>query len=115
MTLPGPTPDFPPTGARGRLAAAVAEAVDAVGGARRSGGPGVEVATQHRNGKVVGVQLAEKQVLVQVTAERLPLPLLVEQVRAAAARVLSDQGDSRPVVVTVDDLNVDRLPSGRIQ
>ncbi len=52
-----PRPPLDP-GQRGRLALAVAAAVDAVGGVRRTGGQGVEVATQYPGGRVLGIRLA---------------------------------------------------------
>ena len=52
---PGPAPRPPvDPGRRGRLALAVAAAVDSVGGVRRTGGPGVEVATQYPGGRALG-------------------------------------------------------------
>jgi hypothetical protein len=100
-------------GRRGQLATAVAAAVDAVAGARRTGGDGVEVATQYPGGRALGVQLQDRAVVVHVVAERLPLEVMVEEVRAAAVGALRAAGDHRAVVVAVDDLDLDRLPGGR--
>ncbi len=99
-----------PGSARVRLASSLATAVDAVAGVRRSGGSGVEVATQHRGGQIVGVRLAEREVTVQVVAERLPLAPLADEVGAAARAVLRAGGDERPVRVVVDDLDLTWLP-----
>ena len=101
-----------PDSARVRLASSLATAVDAVTGVRRSGGSGVEVSTQHRGGRIVGVRLAEHEVTVQVVAERLPLASLADKVGAAARAVLRAGGDERPVRVVVDDLDLTRLPRG---
>ncbi len=100
----------PPVGTRAQLAGAVAAAVDAVTGVRRSGGSGVEVATQYRGGRVLGVALGDSTVAVHVVAERLPLPALIAQVRTSARAALRAAGDPRPVSVSVDDLDVDVLP-----
>jgi hypothetical protein len=99
-----------PIGSRGRLALAVAAAVDAVKGVRRpddaSFGPG----TQYAGGKVAGIRLADDEIWVHVIAERLPLDPLVEAVRAAALTACRAAGDERPVQVAVDELDVARLP-----
>ena len=65
-------------GRRGRLALAVAAAVDTVVGVRRTGGPGVEVATQYPGGRVVGVRLGPDEVTVHIIAERLPLDTVAD-------------------------------------
>ena len=97
-------------GRRGRLALAVAAAVDAVGGVRRTGGPGVEVATQYPGGRVLGVRLGADEVTVHIVAERLPLDAVADAVRFAASSALARLGDSRAVAVSVDDLDVASLP-----
>jgi hypothetical protein len=115
-TPPGPTTPGPPPGPpadpgrRGRLALAVAAAVDTVAGVRRTGGQGVEVATQYPGGRALGVRLGADGVTVHVIAERLPLDVLAESVRLAARSALAALGDSRAVAVSVDDLDVASLP-----
>ena len=115
MTPPGP-PDNPgpdpaePDSARGRLAWSVAAAVDQVSGVRRTGSPGVEVSTQYRDGRVLGVKLGETEVAVHVVAERLPLEPLISAVRDAARNALGAASDGRDLRVRVDDLDVRRLP-----
>ena len=99
-------------GRRGRLALAVAAAVDTVGGVRRTGGPGVEVATQYPGGRVLGVRLGADEVTVHIIAERLPLDAVADAVRLAARSALAGLGDSRAVAVSVDDLDVASLPGG---
>ena len=99
-----------PDSARAQLARSLAMAVDAVAGVRRSFGSGVEVATQYRGGRIAGVRLTEREVTVQVVAERLPLGPLADTVGAAARAVLQSVGDDRPVRVVVDDLDVTWLP-----
>jgi hypothetical protein len=106
-----PRPPLDP-GQRGRLALAVAAEVDTVGGVRRTGGQGVEVATQYPGGRVLGVLLGPDEVSVHVIAERLPLDVLAEAVRFAARSALAAHGDSRAVAVSVDDLDVASLPGG---
>jgi hypothetical protein len=118
VTPPQPTdtsaPQDPiPVSGRGLLAGSVAAAVDRVAKVRRSGGSGVEVSTQYRGGRVLGVALRETEVVVQVTAEALPLEPLVAAVRAAALKALRSLSDSRDVRVVVDDLDVNRLPRRR--
>ena len=108
---PAPRPPVDP-GRRGRLALAVAAEVDTVGGVRRTGGPGVEVATQYPGGRVLGVRLGADEVTVHIIAERLPLDMLAEAVRFAARSALAAHGDRRAVVVRVDDLDVMSLPGG---
>ena len=101
MTPPPPTdaprPQDLRTSASGRglLAEAVAAAVDQVPNVRRSGGSGVEVSTQYRGGRALGVALGNTEIVVHVTAEGLPLEPLVVAVRAAAlARVAVALGRS---------------------
>lgn len=102
-------PALPDTN-RARLAWSLAVAVDGVAGARRCGGSGVEVSTQYRGGRILGVGLADEEVTVQVIGERLPLGPLTDEVRAAAGAVLRAAGDDRPIRVVVDDLDVTCLP-----
>ena len=113
---PMPRPSMPRApvdpGRRGRLALAIAVAVDSVGGVRRTGGPGVEVATQYPGGRVLGVRLGADEVTVHIIAERLPLDAVADAVRLAARSALSGLGDSRAVAVSVDDLDVASLPGG---
>jgi hypothetical protein len=111
---PAPAPRSPvDPGPRGRLALAVAAAVDTVAGVRRTGGQGVEVATQYPGGRALGVRLGTDEVTVHVIAERFPLDALAEAVRFAARSALAGLGDSRAVAVTIDDLDVLFLPGGR--
>jgi hypothetical protein len=98
-------------GPRGRVALAVAQAVDSVAGVRRSPGPGVEVATQYRGGKVLGISLGET-VQVHVVVSALPIEAVADQVHWAARYALDAAGDRRPVAVVIDDLDVDVLPRG---
>jgi hypothetical protein len=116
VTPPGPSeePDLGrlEVSVRGRLALSVAAAVDQVTGVRRTGGPGVEVSTQYRGGRVVGVGLGDTEVTVHVVAEHLPLEPLISAVRDAALDALGAVSDPRGVSVVVDDLDVTRLPRG---
>lgn len=99
-------------GRRGRLALAVAEAVDAVVGVRRTGGQRVEVATQYPGGRVVGIRLGADEVTVHIIAERLPLHIVAEAVHAAVGPILDSFGDRREVAVCIDDLDVWPTPPG---
>lgn len=112
MSESDPTRPSVPIGRRGQVAAAVAAAVDTVAGARRTGGDGVEAATQYAGGRALGVQLEDKAVVVHLVAERLPLEVVAEEVRSAAVGALRAAGDHRGVVVAVDNVDVDRLPRG---
>jgi hypothetical protein len=103
---------IPPSG-RGLVAGSVAAAVDRVAKVRRSGGSRVEVSTQYRGGRILGVALGDTEVVVHVIAEALPLEPIVAAVRDAALRALSSLSDSRAVSVVVDDLDVQRLPRRR--
>jgi hypothetical protein len=112
-TAPGPAPrPLVDPGLRGRLALAVAAAVDTVGGVRRTGGPGVEVATQFPGGRALGVRLGTDEVTVHVVAERLPLEAVADAVRSAARSALAGLDDRRAVAVSIDDLEVPSLPGG---
>jgi hypothetical protein len=103
----------PTTVDRATLAQAVAAGVLAVPGvARLSGGRGVEAATLYPGGKLVGVVADDQAVRVHVVAGRLPLGPLVQEVRAAVAIVLAGLGATRVVDLVVEDLELDRLPSG---
>ena len=87
------------------VARAVAEAALGVPGvAALSPGPGVEVSTQFSGGKVLGVRLVGDEVSVRITADRVPLPPVANQVSVAVRRVLSAMGDNRPVTVFIDDV-----------
>jgi hypothetical protein len=94
------------------LALAVAVAVDSVGGARRTGGQGIEVSTQYPGGRILGVRLGTDEVTVHIIAERLPLDAVAEAVRSAVRSALSGLGDSRTVAVAIEDLDVLSLPGG---
>lgn len=97
----------------GALAEEVAAAVAAVPGvarlASKSAG-GVEVATYHARGKVVGVRVRESSVAVHVVAGRLPLPDLIAEIHLLATEVVTAYAGPRAVYVTVEDLDVDGLP-----
>jgi hypothetical protein len=98
---------------RAGLARAVATAAEAVPGvARLIGGAGpVEVATVHRHGKVLGVRLTERIVVVHVAVDVLPLKEVTTAVVQAVRQVLSRAGDDRGVTVVVDALEgVSALP-----
>lgn len=99
-------PPPPDPGPRGRLALTVAAAVDTVDGARRSGDGGVEVATQYRGGRVVGVRLGDAQIEVHVVAEHPDVAVVAGKIQVAARRALDLVGDRRKVMVFVDDLDV---------
>lgn len=88
------------------MALAVAAAVDSVPGARRSRGTGIEVATQYRGGKAIGVGLRDDCVEVHVVAERPDVTRLAEDIHAVTRRALDGIGDRRRVAVFVDDLDV---------
>jgi hypothetical protein len=111
---PAPSPPVDP-GRRGHLALAVAAAVDTVTGARRTGGHGVEVATQFPGGRVVGVQLGADEVAVHIIAERVPLDTIADAVHVAVRAALADVGDRRAVSVTIDDLDVSSMPGGQLR
>ncbi len=104
-----PTPATDP-GARGRLAMAIATAVDSVPGVRRTAGQGVGVATQYRGGSCDGIQLSTEQVAVYIVANRLPLADVAEDVHRAVRRALEDLDDQRQVTVTIADLDLTSLP-----
>ena len=112
QTAPSPPVD---PGRRGRLALAVAAAVDTVAGVRRTGGQGVEVATQYPGGRVVGVRLGPDEVTVHIIAERLPLDTVADAVHAAVGAALAGLGDRRVVAVTIDDLDVSSMPGGQFR
>ena len=84
-------------------------------GVRRTGGPGVEVATQYPGGRVVGVRLGPDEVTVHIIAERLPLDTVADAVHAAVGAALAGLGDRRAVAVTIDDLDVSSMPGGRLR
>ena len=113
-TAPAPGPSLDP-GRRGRLALAVAGAVDTVAGVRRSGGQGVAVATQYPGGRVVGVRLGPDEISVHIIAERLPLEVVADAVHAAVGATLAGLGDRRAVTVTIDDLDVPSMPGGPLR
>jgi hypothetical protein len=88
-----------------QVASSVRDAVLAVPGVVRltPGGP-IEVATLYAGGKVVGVRLGDP-VEVHIVVDRLPIPPLAEQVRAAVRTALERSGESHPVEVVVDDVD----------
>ena len=91
----------------------MAAAVDTVAGVRRTGGPGVEVATQYPGGRVVGVRLGPDEVAVHLIAERFPLETVADAVHAAVGATLAELGDRRAVAVNIDDLDVTSMPGGQ--
>jgi hypothetical protein len=91
----------------------VAAAVDSVAGTRRSRGTGIEVATQYRGGKAVGVRLRDDRVEVHFVAEHPDVTRLAEEIHAVTRRALDGIGDRRPVAVFVDDLDVVSLSDRR--
>jgi hypothetical protein len=111
LTAGGPRASQPPIGKRGRLALAVAAAVDTVEGARRADETNSD-STQYAGGRVAGIRLGEDEICVHIVAESLPLDPLVETVRLAAVAASRGAGDERPVRVAVDDLDVAKLPRG---
>jgi hypothetical protein len=110
--IPAPSPLVDP-GGRGRLALAVAAAVDTVVGVRRTGGLGVEVATQYPGGRVVGIRLGPDEITVHIIAERLPLDAVADAVHAAVGATLAGLGDTRAVAVIIDDLDVPSMPGDK--
>jgi hypothetical protein len=98
-------------GTRGRLALELAAAVDAAAGVRRMRGA-LSAGTQYPGGRVDGIDVADREVVVHIVAECLPLSEVVDVVRSAAEKILGAEGDRRPVRVAVDDLDVGTLPSG---
>ena len=114
QTVPALSPPVDP-GRRGRLALAVAAAVDRVGGVRRTGGQGVEVATQFPGGRVVGVRLGADEVVVHIIAERFPLDIVADAVHAAVGAALAGLGDRRAVAVCIDDLDVSSMPRAQFR
>jgi hypothetical protein len=109
-----PSPPVDP-GGRGRVALAVATAVDRVVGVRRTGGSGVEVATQYPGGRVIGVRLGPDEVTVHVIVERLPLETAADAVHAAVGATLAGLGDRRAVAVNIDDLDVSSMRGGQVR
>jgi hypothetical protein len=109
------TPPDRTTARRGDVAEALAEAVDALGLVSRTGGDGVEIATHYAGGKVLGVKLTGDRVTIHVVAERLPLGQSAEAVHATCRSVLERFALDWPVELVIDDLDVDGLPSGRVQ
>ena len=97
---------------RAERAQAVANAVTLVPGvACLSPGSAVEAAVHYPGGKVIGVALNDGQVTVHVILDRLPIPPIVEAVRARIEDVL---GSARPRVdIFVDGAEVDPLPRRR--
>ena len=99
---------------RAVLALAVAGVVTGVAGvarlADRSEPAGVELATHYPGGKVTGVRIVGDTVSVHVVADRLPLPTVAGEARAAAEASLASLGARHRVDVVVEDLEVDELP-----
>jgi hypothetical protein len=114
MSFSGPS-GLERVGPRGRLALAVADAVDSTGVVRRSAGSGVEAVTLYPGGRVIGVRLGSQRVTVHVTVVRLPLAAAAAAVRDAAVRAVAAAGLAWEVFVVIDDLDVEQLPSRRVQ
>ena len=99
---------------RAVLALAVAGVVTGVAGvarlADRSVPAGVELATHYPGGKVTGVRIVGDTVSVHLVADRLPLPAVAGEARAAAEASLASLGARHRVDVVVEDLEVDELP-----
>jgi hypothetical protein len=110
-TTSGPAPGSDP-GPRERVALVVAAAVDTVSGGRRSRGTGIEVATQYRGGRTVGVRLSEAWVEVHVIAERAEVSAVARAVHEVTREALDAIGDFRAVAVVIDDLDVVSLLVG---
>ncbi len=91
---------------RERTAQLVADAVDSVPGVRRSVGPGVEVATQYRGGKVTGVALGPAEITVCLVALDPHVRRLADAVHAAVRGVLDATGDGRRLDVVVADVDL---------
>ncbi len=101
---------------RTSTAQAVAAGVVRVPGvARLTGGPGVEVATYHPGGKVVGVVVRDDAVSVHLVARALPLTRVVEEVRAATREILTAQGRPPVVDIVIEDVELDRLEVGGVE
>jgi hypothetical protein len=111
-----------PGGDRADLARSVANAVEAVPGVVRlvGGGGPLEVATLYRHGKVIGVRLTDRTVIVHVAVGVLPLQEVTTAVGRAVRDVLSRADDDRGVAVVVEELegvsafpeSVRRRPAG---
>jgi hypothetical protein len=101
-----PPEKLPPArmGPRARLAAAIADAVATLPGAALTDRSGV--CTQYPGGTVPGVALTDESVKVQIVAGTLPLPPLIDMVGRAAAAVLAEADDSRPLHVHIADLDL---------
>jgi hypothetical protein len=91
---------------------ALADAVERVPGVGLRGPSGIEIATQFAGGRVVGIQMTAEAVSVHIVSSRVPLGPVVDEVRAAARRVLTAAGDHRPVAVTVEDVDLDAIMGG---
>jgi len=92
------------------VARSVADAALAVPGvACLSPGQGVETSTQFSGGKIIGVRLIGDSVTVRIVADRVPLPPVATDVKAAVRAVMSATGDDRPVTVYIDDVAIESL------
>jgi hypothetical protein len=111
-TTAGPTTPGSDPGPRGRVAVAVAAAVDTVRGARRSRGVGIEVATQYRGGRTIGVRLSDDRVEVHIIAERPEVAVVAQDVHDVTRHALDALSDRRCVAVVIDDLDVVSLLLG---
>jgi len=100
-----------PATRRRDLALAVAAAAESVPGIRMTAGHSrIEISTLYPGGRVAGVSLGEKAVIVSVVASRLPIPAVAEEVAVAVRAALEERDDRRPVEVVVDDIDLDQLP-----
>jgi hypothetical protein len=93
-------------GRRGRVAATVAASVDKVPNVERSAG--LLVSTLYPRGRIEGVVLSKEQVSVHIVVDSSgygdDLRDIGNSVSRAAEKALRALGDSRPVVVQIDDL-----------
>jgi hypothetical protein len=98
---------------RAEFARAIARAVVAVPGVTRlvgDAGP-VEVATLHRDGKIVGIRFAERVVSVHVAVDSLPLQDVSTAISQAVRGVLGEAGGDRGIRVVIEQLDgIERLP-----
>lgn len=99
-------------GSRHVVATAVATAVDGVNGARRTVGAGIEVATQYRGGRVVGVRLGDHRIETHIVVEGPDVIGVVDNVHASVRQALDSLGDRRAVAVVVDDVDLGAPPVG---
>ena len=108
-----PAVTAPDVGRRATVAVVVAAAVDGVGGARRTVGLGVEVATQYPGGRVIGVRLGDASIDVHIVVEGPDVARVADDIHVEVRAALDRVGDPRAVAVTVDDIDLVSVPEGR--